>query len=139
MPNIKELDIVYMNIAGEVSQLSKCSRKKVGAIIVKDNNILWHNQPDCLWPKSIFWFWDTFHLKYRRIGGFIEFMSGIGILLRTQSLESDKACKKWGCLAWTDKHYQINIIEDWVRQSQIFWVSFFDRWKAAIATLICYR
>ncbi|MDB4334601.1 deaminase [bacterium] len=40
MPNIKELDIVYMNIAGEVSQLSKCSRKKVGAIIVKDNNIL---------------------------------------------------------------------------------------------------
>lgn len=40
MPSIKELDIVYMNIAGEVSQLSKCSRKKVGAIIVKDNNIL---------------------------------------------------------------------------------------------------
>jgi len=40
MPNIKELDIVYINIAGEVSQLSKCSRKKVGAIIVKDNNIL---------------------------------------------------------------------------------------------------
>ena len=40
MPNIKELDIVYMNIAGEVSQLSKCKRKKVGAIIVKDNNIL---------------------------------------------------------------------------------------------------
>ena len=40
MPNIKELDIVYMNIAGEVSKLSKCSRKKVGAIIVKDNNIL---------------------------------------------------------------------------------------------------
>ena len=39
MPNIKELDIVYMNIAGEVSQLSKCKRKKVGAIIVKDNNI----------------------------------------------------------------------------------------------------
>lgn len=40
MPNIKELDIVYMNIAGEVSQLSKAKRKKVGAIIVKDNNIL---------------------------------------------------------------------------------------------------
>ena len=40
MPNIKELDIVYMNIAGEVSQLSKANRKKVGAIIVKDNNIL---------------------------------------------------------------------------------------------------
>lgn len=40
MANNKDLDIVYMNIAGEVSQLSKCSRKKVGAIIVKDNNIL---------------------------------------------------------------------------------------------------
>ena len=40
MPNIKKLDIVYMNIAGEVSQLSKANRKKVGAIIVKDNNIL---------------------------------------------------------------------------------------------------
>ena len=31
---------VYMNIASEVSRLSKCKRKKVGAIIVKDNNIL---------------------------------------------------------------------------------------------------
>lgn len=40
MPNVKKLDIVYMNIAGEVSQLSKANRKKVGAIIVKDNNIL---------------------------------------------------------------------------------------------------
>ena len=40
MASNKDLDIVYMNIAGEVSQLSKCSRKKVGAIIVKDNNIL---------------------------------------------------------------------------------------------------
>ena len=40
MADFKDLDIVYMNIAGEVSQLSKCSRKKVGAIIVKDNNIL---------------------------------------------------------------------------------------------------
>ena len=40
MANSKELDIVYMNIAGEVSRLSKCSRKKVGAIIVKNNNIL---------------------------------------------------------------------------------------------------
>lgn len=40
MANSKELDIVYMNIAGEVSQLSKAKRKKVGAIVVKDNNIL---------------------------------------------------------------------------------------------------
>ena len=40
MASNKDLDIVYMNIAGEVSQLSKCSRKKVGAIVVKDNNIL---------------------------------------------------------------------------------------------------
>lgn len=40
MASNKDLDIVYMNIAGEVSQLSKCLRKKVGAIIVKDNNIL---------------------------------------------------------------------------------------------------
>ncbi len=40
MPNVKKLDIVYMNIAGEVSRLSKAKRKKVGAIVVKDNNIL---------------------------------------------------------------------------------------------------
>ncbi len=34
------LDRVYLNIAGEISQLSKCNRKKVGAIIVKNDNIL---------------------------------------------------------------------------------------------------
>jgi len=40
MASTRELDSVYMGIAHEVSILSKCNRKKVGAVIVKDNNIL---------------------------------------------------------------------------------------------------
>lgn len=36
----EKIDKVYMNIASEISSLSHCVRKKVGAIIVKDNNIL---------------------------------------------------------------------------------------------------
>jgi hypothetical protein len=31
-----------------------------------------------------------------------------------------------------DRQHHINIIEDKVRQSQIFWASFFDWWKAGI-------
>jgi dCMP deaminase len=34
------LDKVYINIAKEVSTLSHCQRSKVGAVIVKDNNIV---------------------------------------------------------------------------------------------------
>lgn len=40
MPTKKELDCVYINIAKEVSTLSKCVRAKVGAILVKDGNII---------------------------------------------------------------------------------------------------
>ena len=36
----KDLDRVYLNIAKEISTLSKCVRAKVGSIIVKDGNIL---------------------------------------------------------------------------------------------------
>jgi len=34
------IDAIYMSIAHEISSLSYCQRKQVGAIIVKDNNIL---------------------------------------------------------------------------------------------------
>jgi len=40
MANQKELDRVYMNMAVELSKLSKAERMKVGAIIVKDNHII---------------------------------------------------------------------------------------------------
>jgi dCMP deaminase len=40
MPKQKKLDDMYMAIAEEVSTLSNCKRKKVGSIIVNDNNIL---------------------------------------------------------------------------------------------------
>ena len=36
----KKLDKVYLNIAKEISSLSYCKRSKVGAIIVKDDNII---------------------------------------------------------------------------------------------------
>jgi len=38
-------------------------------------------------------------------------------------------------LAFIDRHYQTNNIEDYLRQSQIFWASFFGRWKAVIMNL----
>lgn len=40
MASQRSLDSVYMNIAAEVANLSHCKRSKVGALIVKDNNIL---------------------------------------------------------------------------------------------------
>lgn len=40
MPNKKKLDETYMNVAYQIAGLSKCKRRIVGAIIVKDNNIL---------------------------------------------------------------------------------------------------
>ena len=40
MPNKKKLDTTYMEIAKTVANLSYCWRSKVGAVIVKDNNIL---------------------------------------------------------------------------------------------------
>jgi dCMP deaminase len=36
----KKLDSVYLNIAKEISTLSHCQRAKVGAVIVKDGNIV---------------------------------------------------------------------------------------------------
>ena len=35
-----KLDKVYLNIAREISSLSYCKRSKVGAVIVKDDNII---------------------------------------------------------------------------------------------------
>ena len=40
MPTQKELDRVFINIAKEIGALSKCTRAKVGAILVKDGNIV---------------------------------------------------------------------------------------------------
>ena len=40
MASQKELDIVYMNMAVELSTLSKAERKKVGCLIVKDTQII---------------------------------------------------------------------------------------------------
>jgi dCMP deaminase len=40
MPKQKELDYVFINIAKEIATLSKCIRSKVGAIIVKNGNII---------------------------------------------------------------------------------------------------
>lgn len=37
---IEQFERMYMDIAYIVSQLSRCNRKKVGAIIVKDGNIV---------------------------------------------------------------------------------------------------
>ena len=36
----KQLAHIYMNIALEVSKMSRCNRAKVGALLVKDNNII---------------------------------------------------------------------------------------------------
>jgi dCMP deaminase len=40
MPNILDLDRVFMNIAKEVATLSHCVRSKVGSVIVKAGNIV---------------------------------------------------------------------------------------------------
>ena len=40
MTRDEQFERMYMNIAYEVAQLSRCNRKKVGSIIVKDGNIL---------------------------------------------------------------------------------------------------
>ena len=40
MPTQKKLDTIFLNIAKEISTLSKCNRSKVGAILVKDGNII---------------------------------------------------------------------------------------------------
>ena len=40
MANQRELDEVYMNMAHELSKLSKAERKKVGSLIVKDTQII---------------------------------------------------------------------------------------------------
>lgn len=40
MADQKKLDKTYLNIAKEVSFLSHCERSKVGAVLVKDGNII---------------------------------------------------------------------------------------------------
>lgn len=40
MPTQKQLDSIFLNIAKEISTLSKCNRSKVGAILIKDGNII---------------------------------------------------------------------------------------------------
>jgi dCMP deaminase len=40
MPSKLELDIVYLNIAKEIATLSHCQRAKVGAVIVKNKNVV---------------------------------------------------------------------------------------------------
>lgn len=40
MPDQKKLDAMFLNVAKEVSSLSKCVRAKVGALLVKDKNII---------------------------------------------------------------------------------------------------
>ena len=40
MPSQKELDRVFLNVAKEIASMSKCVRAKVGALLVKDLNIV---------------------------------------------------------------------------------------------------
>ena len=40
MPSKRQLDKLYLNIAHDIRELSKCKRNRVGCVIVKDNNIL---------------------------------------------------------------------------------------------------
>jgi len=40
MTRSEQFDVMYMDIAHIVSKLSRCNRAKVGAIIVKDGNII---------------------------------------------------------------------------------------------------
>ena len=36
----QKLDTVYMNVAKEIATLSHCTRSKVGAVLVKDGNVI---------------------------------------------------------------------------------------------------
>lgn len=36
----QKLDTVYMNVAKEIASLSHCTRSKVGAVLVKDGNVI---------------------------------------------------------------------------------------------------
>ena len=36
----QKLDTVYMNVAREIATLSHCNRSKVGAVLVKDGNVI---------------------------------------------------------------------------------------------------
>ena len=40
MPSKRQLDKLYLNIAHDIRELSKCKRNRVGCVIVKNNNIL---------------------------------------------------------------------------------------------------
>ncbi len=48
MPDQKKLDTLYMDIAYRIAEMSYAERKKVGALIVKDGNIIaygWNGTP----------------------------------------------------------------------------------------------
>lgn len=48
MPNKKAMDSMYMDIAYRIAKMSKAVKKQVGAVIVKDNNIVsfgWNGMP----------------------------------------------------------------------------------------------
>ena len=48
MANQVEMDQLYMDIAYRIAQMSKATKKKVGAVIVKDGNIVsfgWNGMP----------------------------------------------------------------------------------------------
>lgn len=48
MPNAAKLDKLYMDIANRIGQMSHAKRKKVGSILVKDDNIIsmgWNGMP----------------------------------------------------------------------------------------------
>jgi len=48
MPDQKKLDVLYMDIAYRIADMSYAQRKKVGALIVKDGNIIaygWNGTP----------------------------------------------------------------------------------------------
>lgn len=48
MPCQHDMDIMYLDIASRIALMSKAQRKKVGAVLVKDNNIVsfgWNGMP----------------------------------------------------------------------------------------------
>jgi dCMP deaminase len=48
MPCQHEMDAMYLDIASRIALMSKAVRKKVGAVLVKDNNIIsfgWNGMP----------------------------------------------------------------------------------------------
>ena len=74
MPKQEKLDEMYMAIASEVNTLSYCKRKKVGCIIVDNNNILsmgYNGTPsgfnnECEWASHFLLFLlSAFYCRYK--------------------------------------------------------------------------